>query len=66
VEPHRGYWNEEVRTSVNPGGCAHAGELETSMYLHVDGDAVRVDRIEGDLPDYMALPGRSTAGSTST
>lgn len=54
-----GYWNDEVRTSVNPGGSAHAGELETSMYLHVDGDAVRVDRIEGDLPDYMALPGGS-------
>ncbi len=51
------YWNEEVRTSVNPGGCAHAGELETSMYLHVDGEAVRVDRVEGDLPDYMKLPG---------
>ncbi|MBA2667331.1 MAG: creatininase family protein [Trueperaceae bacterium] len=51
------YWNEEVRTSVNPGGCAHAGELETSMYLHVDGGAVRLDRVEGDLPDYMKLPG---------
>lgn len=51
------YWNEEVRTSVNPGGSAHAGELETSMYLHVDGDAVRLDRVEGDLPDYMKLPG---------
>jgi creatinine amidohydrolase len=51
------YWNAEVRTSVNPGGCAHAGELETSMYLHVDGDAVLVDRTEGALPDYMSLPG---------
>jgi len=51
------YWNDEVRTSVNPGGCAHAGELETSMYLHLDGEAVRVERTEGRLPDYMALPG---------
>lgn len=51
------YWNENVRTSVNPGGCAHAGELETSMYLHVDGASVRADRIEGTLPDYMSLPG---------
>jgi creatinine amidohydrolase len=51
------YWNEEVRTSVNPGGCAHAGELETSMYLHLDGDGVRRDRVVGDLPDYMKLPG---------
>ncbi|MEX2540736.1 MAG: creatininase family protein [Trueperaceae bacterium] len=51
------YWNTEVRTSVIPGGCAHACELETSMYLHIDGDSVRVDRTAGDLPDYMKLPG---------
>lgn len=51
------FWNDEVRTSVNPGGCAHAGELETSMYMHVDGEAVRVDRVRGALPDYMSLPG---------
>jgi creatinine amidohydrolase len=51
------YWNEDVRTSVNPGGSAHAGELETSMYLHVDGGGVRSERITGTLPDYMSLPG---------
>lgn len=51
------YWNEEVRTSVIPGGCAHACELETSMYLHVDGESVRVDRTAGNIPDYMKLPG---------
>lgn len=51
------YWNEEVRTSVNPGGCAHACELETSMYMHLDGDGVRTERTEGTLPDYMSLPG---------
>ena len=28
-------WNEEVRES-GPGGSAHACELETSMYLHVE------------------------------
>ncbi len=50
------YWNEEVRES-GPGGCAHACELETSMYLHVDGDGVRKDRVRGALPDYLDLPG---------
>jgi len=34
------------RESKFPGGCAHAGELETSMYLYLDGDHVRKDRIE--------------------
>ena len=51
------YWNDEVRTSVNPGGSAHAGELETSMYLHVDGEAVRVDRTTGSPADFMSLDG---------
>ena len=50
------YWNEEVRES-GPGGCAHACELETSMYLHVDGDRVRKDRVRAALPDYLDLPG---------
>jgi creatinine amidohydrolase len=45
------YWNKEVRTS-GPGGCAHACELETSMYLHIDNDGVRKDRIDGEIPDY--------------
>ena len=36
-----------------PGGCAHACELETSMYLHIDGERVRKDRIEGALADYL-------------
>lgn len=51
------YWNKEVRTSVVPGGCAHACELETSMYMHVDGGQVRADRIKGKPADYMRLPG---------
>jgi creatinine amidohydrolase len=46
------YWNKEVRTS-GPGGCAHACELETSMYMHIDGQGVRADRIKGAIPSYM-------------
>jgi creatinine amidohydrolase len=34
------------RQSKFPGGCAHACELETSLYLYLDGDNVRKDRIE--------------------
>jgi len=38
------------RESKFPGGCAHACELETSLYLYLDGDNVRKDRIEnGDI-----------------
>jgi creatinine amidohydrolase len=34
------------RQSKFPGGCAHACELETSLYMYLDGDNVRTDRIE--------------------
>lgn len=34
------------RESKFPGGCSHAGELETSLYLHLDGDNVRTDLIK--------------------
>jgi creatinine amidohydrolase len=38
------------RQSKFPGGCAHACELETSLYLHLDGDNVRKDKIKnGDI-----------------
>ena len=38
------------RESKIPGGCAHAGELETSLYLYLDEDNVRKDKIEnGDI-----------------
>jgi len=38
------------RQSKFPGGCAHACELETSLYLYFDGDNVRKDRIKsGDI-----------------
>jgi creatinine amidohydrolase len=34
------------RQSKFPGGIAHACELETSMYLYLDGDNVRKDKIK--------------------
>lgn len=34
------------RESEFPGGCAHAGELETSVYMHLAPDDVRQDRIK--------------------
>lgn len=37
------------RQSVFPGGCSHACELETALYLHIDEDSVRKDLIEDDL-----------------
>ncbi len=38
------------RESKFPGGCAHACELETSLYLYLDGDNVRQDLIKsGDI-----------------
>jgi creatinine amidohydrolase len=53
------YWNQELRTSVIPGGCAHACELETSMYLHVDAPHVRRDLIESHLAEYQQIPGEN-------
>jgi creatinine amidohydrolase len=50
------YWNAEVRTS-GPGGCAHACELETSMYLHIDGANVRKDRVQGKPHAFLEDPG---------
>jgi creatinine amidohydrolase len=34
------------RESKFPGGCSHACELETSLYLYLDGDNVRKDKIK--------------------
>ncbi len=45
-------WNAEIRTSGR-GGCAHACELETSMYLHLDGEGVRRDRVKGARSKYV-------------
>lgn len=37
------------RESVFPGGCAHAGELETSMLLYLAPDSVRKDKIRTEI-----------------
>ena len=37
------------RESQFPGGMAHACELETSLYLYLDEDNVRKDRIKNDI-----------------
>ena len=37
------------RESTFPGGCAHACELETSLYLYLDEDNVRKDRIKDHI-----------------
>ena len=34
------------RESKFPGGCAHAGELETSVYMYLEGEHVRRDKIQ--------------------
>jgi creatinine amidohydrolase len=40
------------RQSKFPGGCSHACELETSLYLYLDGDNVRKDLIKSDFASY--------------
>jgi creatinine amidohydrolase len=40
------------RQSKFPGGCAHACELETSLYLYLDGDNVRKDKIENGVISF--------------
>ena len=40
------------RESKFPGGCSHAGELETSLYLYLDGDDVRKDKIKSGMISY--------------
>jgi creatinine amidohydrolase len=56
-----GWWNlltvdksflPRWRQSKFPGGCAHACELETSLYLYLDGDNVRKDRIESGVISF--------------
>lgn len=42
------------RQSEFPGGCAHACELETSLYLHLDGDNVRKDLIKSGIISFNA------------
>jgi creatinine amidohydrolase len=40
------------RQSKFPGGCSHACELETSMYLYLDGDHVRKDLIKSGVISF--------------
>lgn len=40
------------RRSKFPGGCAHACELETSLYLYLDGEDVRHDKIRSDVISF--------------
>jgi creatinine amidohydrolase len=44
---------QRVRESAFPGGMAHACELETSIYLHLDESLVQMDKAE---QDYSAPP----------
>ncbi len=61
------------RESTFPGGCAHACELETSLYLYLDEDGVRKDRIkdhlstvtEGNPYMWLDLFGSGAAALTS-
>jgi creatinine amidohydrolase len=40
------------RQSKFPGGCAHACELETSLYLYLDGDNVRKDLVRNGVISF--------------
>jgi creatinine amidohydrolase len=42
------------RESKFPGGCAHACELETSLYLYLDEDGVRKDKVKSGLISFNA------------
>jgi creatinine amidohydrolase len=42
------------RESKFPGGCSHACELETSLYLYLDSDNVRHDRIKSGVISFNA------------
>jgi creatinine amidohydrolase/Fe(II)-dependent formamide hydrolase-like protein len=58
------------RQSKFPGGCSHACELETSLYLYLDGDNVRKDQIKsgiislqrGEQPVQLGRPVRRRPG----
>jgi hypothetical protein len=46
------YWNSEV-CETGSDGCAHARELEASMYFHLDPDGVREERVREAQPHYV-------------
>jgi creatinine amidohydrolase len=39
----------KTRDSAYPGGMSHACELETSVYLHLNGSAVQMDKAEKEM-----------------
>lgn len=39
----------KLRESQTPGGMAHACELETSLYLYLDGSRVRTEKIQKEI-----------------
>ncbi len=53
------------RQSKFPGGCAHACELETSLYLYLDGDNVRKDLIKSGTSASTTRTARSTGSICS-
>ena len=42
----------DVRESEQPGGMAHACELETSIYLALEPDLVQMDKAVREIPDW--------------
>jgi len=42
-------FDEKWRESVFPGGCSHAGELETSMLMYLSPESVREDKIQSEI-----------------
>ena len=45
---------ESWQESPFPGGCAHAGEMETSIALHLDPTAVRMNLVVAQVTDTNA------------
>jgi len=62
---------DSFRESVFPGGSAHADELETSVYLHIAGEKVQMDKVADHIAwvnanastgfEYTDLFGRGAA-----
>lgn len=48
------------RESVFPGGCAHAGELETSMLLYLAPESVRQEKIKSEIAKTNQLGSKFT------
>ena len=51
---HADKFNETLRESVSPGGTAHAGEYETSVYLALNPDAVDMDKAVKELAPKLS------------